>query len=82
MELQGTTDHRTVTSYLLGLWTEILHKDVGTTDDFFEVGGDSLSAIRMIVEVQKTYKVEIEMETFFEVPSVERLANLIVARHS
>jgi acyl carrier protein len=76
------TAHHEISSYLMGLWAQILRRDVGPNDDFFDVGGDSLTAVRMIVEVQKAYHVEIELETFFEAPSVEKLASLIVTRHA
>jgi Acyl carrier protein len=80
MGSEGTTEYQAVFSYLTGLWTKILRKEVQPTDDFFEVGGDSLSAVRMIVEVQKAYDVQIELEVFFESPSLEKLASTIVTQ--
>ena len=78
MQLQDETDPRAVSSYLLDLWSQILRKTVRPSDDFFDSGGDSLSAVRMISEVQRTYRVEIDVETFFEASSVEKLTGLIV----
>ena len=67
-----------VTEQLLVIWRNLLNKDVLPQADFFEAGGDSLKAIRMILEVQKTFEVDLDVETFFEAPSVARLADLIL----
>jgi len=41
------------TAEILSLWRRLLHRsDFGLDDDFFELGGDSLTAIQMIAELQ------------------------------
>ena len=82
MGLQDMTEIQAVASFLTGLWAQLLGRPIGPYDDFFEIGGDSLTAVRMIVEVQKAYRVEVELESFFESPSIEKLAALIVNRQN
>lgn len=58
------------------VWTRALGVDsVGLDDDFFECGGHSLLAIRLVSEVGKLLSVRIPARTFFENTTLENLAN-------
>jgi len=72
-------EHKHVTHYLTGLWTRLLGKEVTPVDDFFDLGGDSLTGINMIMEVQSTFHVDLDLETFFEGPCINQLAATIVS---
>jgi len=74
---EDTPERQAVKTYLIGLWQRILEKEVGPADDFFQLGGDSMGAIRMVLDIQSTYHVEIDVEEFFVEPSVDRLADII-----
>jgi amino acid adenylation domain-containing protein len=43
-----------VTDPIVGSFTTILQRQVGQDDDFFSQGGDSLAAIRLILELERT----------------------------
>jgi acyl carrier protein len=77
MDPKATMTQDVVLESLRSLWTSVLKRDVGPDDDFFEIGGTSLGALRMIAEVQSTYDVEIDVETFFLAPTVAKLADII-----
>jgi thioesterase domain-containing protein/acyl carrier protein len=52
---------------LATIWARILQVDrVGVNDDFFEVGGHSLLAVRLLVEVEREFGVEVPLAAFFE----------------
>jgi amino acid adenylation domain-containing protein len=52
---------------LAAIWQEILGTDrVGRDDDFFHLGGDSLSATRLIARVRHRLKVDIPLRALFE----------------
>lgn len=71
-------EEQSVLPYLVSLWEKTLDKqDIDLEDDFFELGGSSLSGIQMMSEVQSDLKAEIELENFFENPSIRNLARLI-----
>jgi acyl carrier protein len=58
------------------IWREILHvEQVSVDDNFFEVGGHSLMATRLMSQVTKRFAVEVSLRRFFEAPTVEALAN-------
>jgi len=78
METQFAVEQQTILRALTVLWRKTLGRDVGPNDDFFDSGGDSLKAINMIMEVQSTHKVEIDVETFFEEPTLSKLTDAII----
>jgi amino acid adenylation domain-containing protein/non-ribosomal peptide synthase protein (TIGR01720 family)/FkbM family methyltransferase len=59
----------------VGIYEEVLRLDrVGIRDNFFEIGGHSLLAMQVISRVRDTFRVEIEVRSIFEEPTVEGLA--------
>ncbi|MHB2018705.1 MAG: non-ribosomal peptide synthetase, partial [Candidatus Xenobia bacterium] len=47
---------------------------VGPHDNFFEVGGNSLEAIRLVARLQATMGMDVPVQTLYEHPTVEGLA--------
>ncbi|HSC57151.1 MAG TPA: amino acid adenylation domain-containing protein, partial [Nitrospira sp.] len=61
---------------LLLVWCEALNrKTVGLDDNFFEIGGDSLAAIALIVGIEKYFNVELPLQALFNHPTVARLSD-------
>ncbi|UIJ38378.1 amino acid adenylation domain-containing protein [Desulfobaculum bizertense] len=59
---------------LLAIWRRVLGiKDLLPTDDFFEAGGDSLLATRLVAAVRKELRVELSLNAIFTAPSVREL---------
>ncbi len=59
---------------LVRIWAEVLRQEqVGITDGFFELGGNSVSAIRMINRAQKALGVKISVRDLFERQSIAAL---------
>jgi acyl carrier protein len=60
---------------LAGLWSELLDVErVGVRDNFFDLGGHSLVATRLLSRVRARYDAEVTMRSFFEAPTIEDLA--------
>lgn len=64
--------------YLLAIWRDQFGgREFGVTDDFFEIGGHSLIAARIMARMQRGFGRTIPMVTFFEAPTVRKLASLL-----
>ena len=54
-------------------------KTIGIRDDFFALGGDSLSAVELLAKLHARLDVDLPAHCVFEHPTVESLAHAIVA---
>jgi amino acid adenylation domain-containing protein len=63
---------------ILAIWAQFLHEiRFGTTDRFFEIGGHSLLAARVLARILSTFGVEVTLREFFDRPTVQGLAELV-----
>ena len=54
---------------------------VGRHDEFFNLGGHSLMALRVIGEINKVLKAHLRVPAFFQSPTIERLAKVVEQKH-
>jgi len=65
------------------IWAEVLHVDqVGIHDNFFDLGGHSLSASRVISRVIETFHIDLLLSAVFDSPTVAEMALIITANQS
>jgi acyl carrier protein len=63
---------------VIKIWEEVLKKDnIGVKDDFFDLGGHSLKAIKVISKIRKQYNIKFEVGHMFEENTVEKIAEFI-----
>jgi surfactin synthase thioesterase subunit len=67
-----------VEELLAGIWAEVLDVErIGIHDNFFEVGGHSLLAVRVTNSIEKTFGRSFGVTTIFQAPTIEQLALLL-----
>ena len=65
-------------SKLVELWRKVLHvQSIGIYDNFFEFGGDSLLAVKLMFYVQQTFAVELPLSDLLNSPTVAAFALII-----
>ncbi|TWP50722.1 amino acid adenylation domain-containing protein [Lentzea tibetensis] len=63
------------------VWADVLGVErVGVADSFFELGGDSISSIRVISRLRTEFGADLSPRDLFDHPTVERLARVLPDR--
>ena len=63
---------------LAGFWSDLLGvKTIGTQDNFFDLGGHSLIAVRLFRMIKAAYAVDFPISVLFEAPTIAQCAALI-----
>lgn len=71
--LSTPTEHR-----IRAIWQEVLDREqVQADDDFFDLGGDSLMAIQVIVRLRRHFGLQIPLMMLFENPTVTGLSGAV-----
>ena len=67
-----------VETVLAGIWTEVLQvNQIGINDNFLHLGGNSLSAIRIVARIEDSLKLQLPVNRIFEKPTIATLAAAI-----
>ncbi len=60
------------------LWEQVLEvKNAGVKDNFFESGGQSLLAVRLMTNMEYEFNKKIPLASLFDFPTIEGLSNLV-----
>ena len=63
---------------LVSIWEDVLDvQPIGVQDDFFNLGGDSLGAVRILAEVERAFGKKLPQQVLFEKPTIEALQKAI-----
>ncbi|MES2824652.1 MAG: amino acid adenylation domain-containing protein, partial [Pseudomonadota bacterium] len=69
-----------VEKILCDIWQEILGMErVGLTDNFFQLGGHSLSATRLVARINQSFGVALPLTTLFSSQTLAHLAQALLA---
>jgi amino acid adenylation domain-containing protein len=74
----GSTPREGLEQRLAAIWEQLLDaRRLGREDDFFDVGGDSLLAARMVAMIEDQLGVVVPSSLFMESPTIAQLARLM-----
>jgi len=63
---------------IAGIWTKLLNiEKIGTSDNFFLLGGDSITAVRLVSEIKAYFGVELPLPSIFRSPTIEQLSRVV-----
>ncbi|MBW8683034.1 amino acid adenylation domain-containing protein [Chitinophaga rhizophila] len=70
-----------VEASFVSTWQEVLGRErIGVTDNFFEAGGNSIRAFRMINLINQQYGSNLKIMDVIDAPSIKELAQLVEKR--
>jgi acyl transferase domain-containing protein/thioesterase domain-containing protein len=68
-------------SAIAGIWSDLLGVEgIGADEDFFALGGHSLTAVRLFAQIKRLYAITLPLSTLFQAPTIAQLAALIAER--
>jgi acyl carrier protein len=65
---------------LVKVWTEVLEMDmenISIKSDFFDLGGNSINAIKLIISIRRIFEIKLILSDFLLNSELESLARLI-----
>ena len=63
---------------IYNIWSEALKtKNISLTDNFFEIGGNSLLAVSVFSKIESAFNVELALKVFFDSPRIKDLGEAI-----
>lgn len=66
--------HNDTERWLAGLWSQFLdYEDVSAEDDFFAMGGDSLTAVSLVNRINQDRDADLKVQTLFRYPRLREL---------
>ncbi|WP_414572309.1 amino acid adenylation domain-containing protein [Nostoc sp. CCY 9925] len=64
--------------HLTQIWQNILNiNTVGVKDNFFEMGGHSLLAVRLMAQIQQQFAANLPLATLLQNPTIEQIAEIL-----
>ena len=70
--------HPSTEQTILAIWEEVLQrKNIGTKDDFFDVGGTSLALMRIFGAVNQHFNIDLDLSVLSEEATIAQLASSV-----
>jgi thioesterase domain-containing protein/acyl carrier protein len=72
-----------VRSRLVEIWEAAFAiRPIGVDQNFFELGGDSLLAARLFVQMEKAFQTKLPLAALLEAPTIEQLAGILSGQNA
>ncbi len=82
MKPEFATRRRRLERIVTLCWSEVLGRpDIGPDDNFFDVGGTSLQAVKLHLLLQQRLTAEVSILALFQYPSVRGFVETLVEAH-
>jgi len=77
-EVEFVAPRTPVEKELVEMWERIIGiQNVGVSDNFFDLGGDSILAARMFAQIHKSFGKNLPLTTLFQSPTIEQMAGVL-----
>ncbi|MBC8756868.1 amino acid adenylation domain-containing protein [Kordia sp. YSTF-M3] len=77
-----TTPKNQIEKGVTEIWEKLLGVEkIGINDDFFDLGGHSLTATKMIALIEREFDFQLPISILFEHPSIKKIADVIRSKN-
>jgi amino acid adenylation domain-containing protein len=74
----GGTPHTKTAKIVASFWSDLLHVDgIGVEDDFFDLGGDSITAVALVTRLRAAFGCDPGLSVLFERPTIAGISEVI-----
>lgn len=74
----ASVSHNQLEQMIADIWQQVLGvAQVGKNDNFFDLGGNSLSSIQVVAQLKQTLNIQIPVVSLYERPTVSSLAEIL-----
>jgi amino acid adenylation domain-containing protein len=78
LDIEFIASSSEIETQLIEIWQELLGiESIGVKDHFFDLGGTSLLAVRMLTKIERRFGQKLPVATFLKAATVEELANIL-----
>ncbi|WP_155373805.1 type I polyketide synthase [Catellatospora vulcania] len=82
-DASGHTEQPDVAAALAPIWSSLLGIErIRPDDDFFAIGGTSLTAVQLVAQVRASFGVRLSMRLIFDAPTLDEMARTIEQRRA
>lgn len=68
-------------SKLTAIWEELLsHSPITIDQNYFDLGGDSLLAVKLFGQIEKVLNIKLPLATLFEAPTIGEMARILASQ--
>ncbi len=79
---QGRAPQTALEADLAAIWSDVLGvPEIGIQDDFFDLGGDSIAAVRLTNRIQQLLDADVTLAAIFEAPTIAALVGYLGVYH-
>lgn len=83
LDTPSVTPGTAIERELCRIWTQVLGLgQLGIHDNFFDLGGDSLMATRVVSQVIETFQVDFPLKALFDSPTVAEMAIVVAQKQA
>lgn len=79
-ETETIRDRDSFHAELLALWSDVLEQELSGEDDFFDCGGNSLTGMMMIEEVQKRWGISVSFDDVYDYATVDEFCDYLLTK--
>ena len=79
LDQQPVAPSNVIEEILLGIWSEVLNiDDISINDDFFALGGHSLTGMKIVTRINSTFRISMSIRTLFDKPEFQQMAEEVL----